>query len=255
MITMTENQQEDTLAPLTIVPYHVGLIMDGNGRWAESRGLPRTAGHREGSENLRRILESAVEFGVKVLTIYAFSTENWNRPLAEVTTLMKLFEYYFDHELQALTQNGVQLRHVGTMEGISSRIQHKIIESVEQTKHNDKLILNVAFNYGGRAELVEAIRRMIQDEVDPELVDEELVSQYVYTKGTPDPDLIIRTSGEFRTSNFLLWQGAYAEYYFTPTYWPDFDKQAFHKALQTFGERRRRYGGVDTDDGMAQRNY
>lgn len=245
--TSLENaDQENKFPPLNVVPHHVGIIMDGNGRWAKARNLPRTMGHREGAENLRRILESAVDFKVKILTIYAFSTENWNRPRTEVMGLMKLFEYYFDRELDELDRNGVQLRHVGKVEGVSPRIQDKIHQAVEQTSHNNNLILNVAFNYGGRDELVEAVRRMLRDKVAPDQVDEQLISDYIYTKGTPDPDLIIRTSGEYRTSNFLLWQGAYSEYYFTPTYWPDFGEAEFYKALQSYGQRKRRYGGVET---------
>lgn len=245
---MTAHSQSDvkqnTWPPLPVVPRHVGIIMDGNGRWAKAHNLPRSAGHKQGAENLRRILESMVNFEVEFLTIYAFSTENWKRPRAEVVGLMKLFEYYFDRELDELDRNGVQLRHVGQVTGVSPRIQQKIHQAVEKTRHNNRLILNVAFNYGGRAELVDAVRKMIRDGVDPDVVDEQLISNYVYTKGTPDPDLIIRTSGEFRTSNFLLWQGAYAEYYFTPTYWPDFDEAELYKALQTYGQRKRRFGGV-----------
>ena len=237
-------EDASTWAPLSEIPHHVGMIMDGNGRWAKARGLPRSAGHKEGAENLRRILEGSVELGIKVLSVYAFSTENWQRPRAEVMGLMRLFEYYFDRELDELDKNGVQLRHVGKVEGVSPRIQQKIYDAVEYTKNNDRLILNVAFNYGGRDELVQAIRKMLKDEVDPNQVTEALISEYVYTKGTPDPDLIIRTSGEFRTSNFLLWQGAYAEYYFTPTYWPSFDKYELYKALVAYNERTRRYGGL-----------
>jgi undecaprenyl diphosphate synthase len=234
--------------PLDYVPYHVGIIMDGNGRWAKSRGLPRSAGHRQGAENLRRILEAAVEFGVSVLTIYAFSTENWKRPKLEVRGLMSLFHYYFDRELDELNKNGVQLRHIGQMEGTSNRLKEKILRAVEKTRHNDQLILNVAFNYGGRAEIVHAVRQIMRSGIDPDLVDEDLISQHIYTAGLPDTDLIIRTSGEFRTSNFLLWQGAYSEYYVTPTFWPDFGKAELYEALLTFSQRNRRYGGVIDSD-------
>jgi len=196
---------------------------------------------------LRQILESSVEFGVKILTIYAFSTENWNRPKAEVRGLMSLFDYYFGRELNELHRNGVQLRHAGQIEGIKPGMQKKIFKAVEETKDNDKLILNVAFNYGGRAEIVSAIRAIIKGGIAPDEVTEELVSQHLYTRGLPDPDLIIRTSGELRTSNFLIWQGAYAEYYITPTFWPDFDKNELYKALKIYGERGRRYGKVDED--------
>jgi undecaprenyl diphosphate synthase len=220
--------------------------MDGNGRWAQSRGLPRSAGHRQGAENLRRTLRGAVDFGIKVLTIYAFSTENWKRPKTEVRALMSLFHYYFDRELDELNRNGVQLRHSGQMEGTSDQLRNKIVNAVEKTKHNDRLILNVAFNYGGRAEIVDAVRDIVRSGIAPDMITEELISQHLHTKGLPDPDLIIRTSGEFRTSNFLIWQGAYAEYYVTPTLWPDFDKEELYKALVTYGERNRRYGGVNS---------
>jgi len=233
-----------TWPPLGCVPAHVGIIMDGNGRWAKAKGLPRTAGHRQGAENLRRILEAAVEFGVKILTIYAFSTENWNRPKLEVRGLMSLFDYYFERELNELNKHGVQLRHAGQMEGTSNRLREKILQAVEKTKDNNKLILNVAFNYGGRNEIVHAVQEIMRSDLAPEEVTEEVISQYLYTRGLPDPDLIIRTSGEFRTSNFLIWQGAYAEYYVTPTYWPDFGKKELYDALLSFSQRQRRYGGV-----------
>ena len=239
-----ETNNLDTWPSLPFVPYHVGIIMDGNGRWAKSRGLPRSAGHRQGAENLRRILEAAVEFGIGALTIYAFSTENWKRPKTEVRGLMSLFHYYFDRELDELNKNGVQLRHIGQMEGTSNRLQEKILQAVEKTKQNDKLILNVAFNYGGRSEIVAAVRDIVRSGVDPDTISEELISQHLYTRGLPDPDLIIRTSGEFRSSNFLLWQSAYAEYYVSPTYWPDFGKTELYKALEVFSQRNRRFGGV-----------
>jgi undecaprenyl diphosphate synthase len=233
--------------PLERVPYHVGIIMDGNGRWAIARGLPRIAGHREGTENLRRILEAAVEFGVKMLTIYAFSTENWKRPRVEIRSLMGILEHVIDQELEELHRNGVQLRHIGTLEGIGQKLKRKVLKAIEFTKDNERLILNVAFNYGGRSEIVHAIRNIVRDGVPPEAIDDALVSRYLYTAGATDPDLIIRTSGEFRTSNFLIWQGAYAEYYVTPTFWPDFDKQEFYQALRSYSQRDRRYGGLRKD--------
>lgn len=242
--TVIEATPIEVWPPLPCVPTHVGIIMDGNGRWAKARGLPRAAGHRQGAENLRRILEGAVEFGVKILTIYAFSTENWKRPKPEVRGLMSLFDYYFDRELDELNKHGVQLRHAGQMEGTSDRLRKKILRAVERTKHNNKLILNVAFNYGGRNEIVNAVREIMRNGIDPEMIDEDMISQHLYTRGLPDPDLIIRTSGEFRTSNFLIWQGAYAEYYVTPTYWPDFGQAELYEALLTFSKRQRRYGGV-----------
>lgn len=218
--------------------------MDGNGRWARQRGLPRLAGHRAGTENIRRVLNGCVEFGVKVLTIYAFSTENWNRPEQEVKGLMSIFARVIDRELAELHGEGVQLRHVGRLEGISKRLRAKVHQAIELTKDNDRIVLNVAFNYGGRAEIVDAVRRIISDGIPADSVTEDLVGRYLYTTDCPDPDLIIRTSGEFRTSNFLLWQAAYAEYFVTPTYWPDFDKDELYKALLAYSERDRRFGEV-----------
>jgi len=218
--------------------------MDGNGRWARRRGLPRLAGHRAGTENIRRVLTGCVEFGIKVLTIYAFSTENWKRPEEEVKGLMSIFARVIDRELDELHREGVQLRHVGRLEGISESLKAKVHHAIDLTSNNDHIILNVAFNYGGRAEIVDAIKRIMRDGVQAEEVTETLISRYLYTGDCPDPDLIIRTSGEFRTSNFLLWQAAYAEYYVTPTYWPDFDKDELYKALATYSGRDRRFGEV-----------
>jgi undecaprenyl diphosphate synthase len=224
------------------IPTHIGIIMDGNGRWALARGLPRLAGHRAGTENLRRIIEACIEFGIKYLTIYAFSTENWGRPLEEVQGLMRIFEDVIDHELQELHDQGVQLRHIGRLEQLKPSFREKVLRALELTKHNQRLVLNIAFNYGGRDEIVCAIQRILEDNVKPEEVTAELVNKYLFTAGVPDPDLIIRTSGELRGSNFLLWQGAYSEWYFPSTYWPDFDREELRKALEEFGRRERRYG-------------
>ncbi len=223
-------------------PKHVAIIMDGNGRWAISRGLPRIAGHRAGTENLRRVLEGCGELGIKYLTLYAFSTENWGRPLEEVRGLMRILEDVIDSELQELVEEGVQLRHLGRLDQLDPRLRKKVLEAVEMTRHNDRLILNIAFNYGGRDEIVTAIKHMIDDGIPSEEVTAELVSKYLYTRDVPDPDLVIRTSGELRISNFLIWQAAYAEWYFTPVYWPDFDKEELKKAVEEFASRERRYG-------------
>jgi undecaprenyl diphosphate synthase len=220
--------------------------MDGNGRWARSRGLPRLAGHQAGTENIRRILETCVEHGIKVLTLYAFSTENWGRPSAEVRGLMRILEQTLDRELLELHENGVQLRHIGRLEGIAEGLKQKVREAIELTKHNDRIILNVAFNYGGRAEIVDAARRIAENGVEPDRLDEDLFSQYLYTAGLPDPDLIIRTAGELRISNFLIWQSAYSEYYATPTYWPDFDEEELYEALLEYSRRERRFGLLKT---------
>ena len=230
--------------PADKIPLHVAIIMDGNGRWAISRGLPRLAGHRAGTENLRRIIRASVEFGVKYLTIYAFSTENWGRPPEEVHGLMRILEDVIDKELGELNKEGVQLRHIGRLERLDPKIQAKVLKAIGLTKDNDRLVLNVAFNYGGRDEIVNAIQHMIDDGVPADEVNDELVSRYMYTAGVPDPDLIIRTSGELRVSNFLIWQAAYSEWYITPTYWPDFNREEYHRALQAFAQRDRRYGGV-----------
>jgi undecaprenyl diphosphate synthase len=228
-----------------ILPAHIAIIMDGNGRWANSRGLPRVAGHRAGTENLRRVIETCVEFGVKVLTIYAFSTENWERPQDEVKGLMTILEDVIDRELAELHKNGVQLRHIGRLEGLSPMLQKKVKQAVELTRGNQRLILNVAFNYGGRDELVCAVRGILRDGIAADAVDETLIGKYLYTAGLPDPDLVIRTSGEQRTSNFLIWQSAYAEWYFPQVYWPDFNKEELRKALWEFSRRDRRFGGVE----------
>ncbi|HUF40192.1 MAG TPA: isoprenyl transferase [Anaerolineales bacterium] len=223
-------------------PNHVAIIMDGNGRWAISRGLPRIAGHRAGTENLRRIFEGCGELGIKYLTLYAFSTENWGRPPEEVSGLMQILEDVIDSELDELEKQGVQLRHIGVLDQLDERLRAKVLQAVEMTKHNDKLVLNIAFNYGGRDEIVQGIKHMIEDGVTAEAVTDELVSRYLYTRDVPDPDLVIRTSGELRISNFLIWQAAYAEWYFTPVYWPDFDKDELRKAVEEFTARERRYG-------------
>jgi undecaprenyl diphosphate synthase len=238
----SDQQDSQQYPPLEHVPEHVGIIMDGNGRWARNRGLPRLAGHRAGTENLRRILRATVEFGIDVLTIYAFSTENWGRPEDEVQGLMSILRRVIDRELNELHEQGVQLRHLGRLERISPNLQKKVSKAVELTQYNQRLILNVAFNYGGRAEIVDAVKGIVSDGVPVEKITEDLISQYLYTAGLPDPDLIIRTSGEKRLSNFLIWQAAYAELYITPTLWPDFDKDEFYQSLKDYSERERRFG-------------
>ena len=226
------------------IPTHVAIIMDGNGRWALSRGLPRLAGHRAGTENLRRIITACVEFGIKYLTIYAFSTENWGRPREEVEGLLHILEDVIDRELAELHKEGVQLRHIGRLERLDPKIQEKVLDAIALTKGNDRLVLSVAFNYGGRDEIICGIQKMIRDGISSEAVTSDLVSRYLFTAGVPDPDLIIRTSGELRVSNFLIWQGAYSEWFVTKTYWPDFNKEEFRKALDTYGKRDRRFGGL-----------
>lgn len=226
------------------VPTHVAIIMDGNGRWAKQRGLPRVAGHRAGAENLRRIINACVEFKIKILTIYAFSTENWGRPESEVRGLMKIFARVLDQELDDLHAQGVCLHHLGDLTGIDPNLQEKVRYALELTKDNDTLILNVAFNYGGRAEILHAVRQMLADDISPEALTEELFSSYLFTRGLPDPDLVIRTSGELRISNFLIWQAAYSEYYPTPAFWPDFGREELYEAVVAYNQRERRYGLV-----------
>ena len=233
---------EQSAEKLNKIPTHIAIIMDGNGRWAAARGLPRLAGHRAGTENLRRVIRACVEFGIQYLTIYAFSTENWGRPKEEVDGLMQIVEDVIDKELGELDKEGVQLRHIGRLEHVNPSLRDKVLSAVEQTKNNTRLKLNIAFNYGGRDEIVCAIRAMLDNGVKPDDVTEPLISQYMFTAGIPDPDLIVRTSGEMRISNFLIWQSAYSEWYVTDSYWPDFDKEELRKALVDYNQRERRFG-------------
>ena len=235
------------LEKLPKIPTHVAIIMDGNGRWALERGLPRLSGHRAGTENLREVIEACAEFGIQYLTIYAFSTENWKRPSEEIQGLMRIFKSMLGKELKNLHENGVQLRHLGKLDRIDPELQQKVNEAIELTRDNHTLILNIAFNYGGRDEILQAVKQLIIDSPDPEELDAELFSKYLYTASSPDPDLIIRTSGEFRCSNFLIWQGAYSEWYFTKTYWPDFNREELYQALLVYNERERRYGEIKSE--------
>lgn len=236
-------QQANRGLPL-VSPKHIGIIMDGNGRWATERGLPRIAGHHAGVENVRRILKKSAEYGIKALTIYAFSTENWQRPIDEVNGLMRLLGLTIQSELNDLHKNGVRIVHSGRLDEISPHLQTQIRRAIEVTQHNTRITLNVAFNYGGRAEILDAMRQALADGIKPQELTEETFSRYLYTGNLPDPDLIIRTGGEWRLSNFLIWQAAYAEYYTTPTYWPDFDETELDKALTEFARRERRFGRV-----------
>ncbi|MBI4498354.1 MAG: di-trans,poly-cis-decaprenylcistransferase [Chloroflexi bacterium] len=239
MQTQTASSAE--IAPL---PRHVAIIMDGNGRWAKRRGLPRLAGHRAGTENIHAIVECFLDFGIEYLTIYAFSTENWLRPAEEVMGLFGILEEVIHHEAYALHRLGVQVRHVGRLEGIKPSLQETIRWATNLTKDNTRMVLSVAFNYGGRRELVDAVRRIVAAGVLPADIDENVVGSYLYTCDIPDPDLIIRTGGEMRLSNFLIWQAAYAEYYATPVFWPDFGPDEVRKALLEYSQRQRRFGAV-----------
>jgi undecaprenyl diphosphate synthase len=239
---LAEGTEPVNTAP--VVPHHVAIIMDGNGRWAQSRGLPRNAGHKAGTDNIRRIVPACLDLGISILTVYAFSTENWGRPADEVRGLMRLLGQAMRRDVGDMDKNGVQLRHVGRLDGLSPLLRMQIETAVARTRHNSRLILNVALNYGGRAEILDAARRAIADHVAPAALDEATFERYLYTAGTPDPDLVVRTAGEFRLSNFLLWQAAYAEFYSTPVYWPDFDKAELVRACEAYAGRQRRFGKV-----------
>jgi undecaprenyl diphosphate synthase len=229
-------------------PTHVGVIMDGNGRWAASRGLPRIEGHRRGVEALRGTVRAAIDFGLDYLTVYSFSMENWNRPVEEVADLMGLLKRFIRHDLGDLHKAGVKVKVIGARGNLKPEIRALLDEAEDLTRSNTRLTLIVAFNYGGRQEIVAAAKALAEEVaagcIKASDIDETLLAQHLDTAGIPDPDLIIRTSGEQRLSNFLMWQAAYAEFVFLPMHWPDFDRQAFAKALEEFSARERRFGGV-----------
>ena len=230
------------------VPRHVAIIMDGNGRWAERQGLPRTAGHQRGVGNIPRVVELLAQRGVRVVTLYAFSTENWRRPTDEVDSLMSILAEQIEPQTRELHQAGVKLVHLGDMSPLDPALQESIRQAQAVTSHNDGITVNIAFNYGGREEILQAVRRMLADGVVPEDVDEAMFGAYLYTDGCPDPDLIIRTGGEQRLSNFLIWQAAYSEYYHTPVLWPDLGADDLDRALSAYGQRQRRFGSLDIQD-------
>ena len=221
--------------------------MDGNGRWAKERGLSRQAGHRAGTENIRRIINYLGERGVPYLTLYAFSTENWARPRPEVRALMQLVARVIKREIKELHERGVRLVHLGRLDNLAPSLRRQVLDAIDLTKGNTEMTVAIAFDYGGRAEIVDAVRRIIADGLSPDRVDEETISSYLYTAGMPDPDLVIRTAGEMRLSNFLIWQAAYAEYYSTPTYWTDFGPENVEEALRAYAGRERRFGGLGLD--------
>ena len=238
---MTAEQQEQAF---TNVPRHVAIIMDGNGRWAKERGQNRIAGHRAGTENLRTIIRASAKLGIQYLTLYAFSTENWSRPKAEITGLMHILSDVIDRELGELNEEGARLVHIGHLKGLSKALQDKVRYAVDLTKENRRITIVLAFNYGGRDEIIHAIKNMLTDQVNPDDVNDELVSNYMFTRDIPDPDLVIRTSGELRTSNFLTWQSVYSEWYFPQVYWPDFNEEELRKAIEVYNQRDRRFGGL-----------
>jgi undecaprenyl diphosphate synthase len=227
------------------LPAHVAIIMDGNGRWAAQRRLPRVEGHRAGTASVRDTVETAARLGINVLTLYAFSIENWKRPPSEVGMLMVLLKRYLRSELNTLLQNDIRFNVIGRMEDLSSDIQHELQVAMARTAGNGGMIFNIALNYGGRAEIVDAARRAIASGMAAEALDEQRFASFLYTAGQPDPDLLIRTSGEMRVSNYLLWQIAYAEIYVTDTLWPDFRRRHLLEAVLAYQKRERRYGGIN----------
>lgn len=231
-----------------VIPQHVAIILDGNGRWAKSKGMPRNYGHAQGSKNVERICEDAYRMGVKYLTVYAFSTENWNRPSDEVAALMKLLRNYMKTCLKTAEKNDMKIRVIGDVTRLDEDIRTRIAELEEATKDNGGLNFQIAINYGSRDEMLRGIRRLAKDCVDgkaePDSIDEKLFESYLDTHDIPDPDLLIRTSGELRLSNFLMWQLAYTEFYFTDIHWPDFTKEELKKAIEQYNVRDRRFGGI-----------
>lgn len=230
------------------LPAHIGVIMDGNGRWAQSRGKHRTEGHRAGVDALRRLLTSASEFGIQYLTIYSFSSENWQRPQDEVNTILGLMKKFVASDISTFVKNNIRVRILGRREGLSSSILKMIDDAEQSTAHCTGLQFNVAFNYGARAEIVDAVKKIAEQaasgDIDVEKIDENLIAQHLYTAGLPDPDVIFRSSGEQRLSNFLMWQAAYSEFVFSDEFWPEFDRQSFVDLLNAYAARKRRFGGL-----------
>jgi undecaprenyl diphosphate synthase len=242
-IAHSDNAPDPTVTALaSTVPHHVAIIMDGNGRWAQQRHLPRLEGHRNGVDNIQRIVPCAIDLGIQILTLYAFSTENWGRPQEEVSGLMRLFTLISRRETANLHRQGVRVVHIGSFEGVSPPLARAIQDAVVLTRSNTRMNLNIAFNYGSRAEIVRAVRALMSQGVSPDDVTEEMISSQLYTAGLRDPDLIIRTAGEMRLSNFLLWQAAYSEYYSSPKLWPEFGADDLRLAVESYASRKRKYG-------------
>jgi undecaprenyl diphosphate synthase len=225
-------------------PQHVAIIMDGNGRWAKKRHLPRFAGHNAGSDNIRPVVKIFANYGVKYLTLYMFSTENWNRPRVEVAGLLRLLGRKINQETQAFHQENIRLIHLGRLDRLSRKLREKVKAAVELTKNNTGLTLCLAFDYGGRDEIVQAVRRIVDAGIVGNNIDESMFAHYLYSHNIPDPDLVIRTAGESRLSNFLIWQSAYSEFYFTPVLWPDFGLKDVEEALSEYKLRKRRFGKI-----------
>jgi len=226
------------------VPRHVAIIMDGNGRWAEQRGLPRLEGHRAGVRNVNPVIRRLNDHGVKYATLYTFSTENWSRPDEEVNGLLDLLRDTIKKETRTMMRENVSIRHVGSEEGLDTGLVRAIRRAVRMTRNNTGLQLGLAFNYGGRQEILRAVKKLLEERADPAALDEAMFDRYLYTTGFSNADLVIRTSGEYRTSNFLIWQAAYAEYYFTPVLWPDFGAAEVDRAIEAYAKRQRRFGGL-----------
>ncbi|HHX50787.1 MAG TPA: isoprenyl transferase [Clostridia bacterium] len=243
-----ESKQDWSGLEKKVLPRHIAIIMDGNGRWAESRGLPRAAGHRQGVETLKEIVRACMDLGIAILTVYAFSTENWKRPREEVDILMGLLVEYLQKEIRELDQQGVRIQTIGETGELPRKAREELQMATERTAKNNRLVLNVAINYGGRTEIVRATkeisRLVFKGELRPEDIDEDIVSRHLFTRDLPDPDLLIRPSGEYRISNFLLWQLAYTEFWFTDVHWPDFRKEYLIEAIRAFQMRDRRFGGL-----------
>ena len=244
----TSSEKENGQFRLHSIPAHVAIIMDGNGRWAQKRGLSRLEGHRAGTQNIRLVTETFNDYGVECVTLFAFSTENWARPSPEVDGLFQILQEVISEESQNLHEKGVRLCHLGRLERLPKLLQKRITAALELTKNNTNIVLNLAFDYGGRDEILAAVRRIAAEHIQPEAVDENLFRQYLYMPELPDADLIIRTGGEMRLSNFLMWQSAYSELFFTPVLWPDFGKKEIENALAAYGNRERRFGKL----GLAQ---
>ncbi len=226
------------------IPRHVAIIMDGNGRWAAQRGLDRIQGHERGTDNIRRITRAAGELGIEFLTLWAFSTENWSRPEEEVQGILRILAHAIESETAELHRQGARLRHIGELDALEPDLRQSVLDAIDLTRNNDAITLTLAFNYGGRREIVHAVKSMLASGVDPAEVTEETLHEHLYAPDLPDADLIIRTSGEHRMSNFLLWQGAYAEFHFTPCLWPDFDEQDLIDAVIDYSQRERRFGAL-----------
>ena len=248
MALFKKNKNVEQEVPLSALPVHIGIIMDGNGRWAKKRGLPRKAGHSAGAKTFRKITRYCSDIGIKYLTVYAFSTENWKRPEDEVKSLMKLFKSYLEEALADLKDDSIVVKFIGDKSQFDEELRNLMIENEESSKDRDGMVLNIAMNYGSRDEIVRAVKNICADVqsgvVSTDNINEQLISDYLYTSGQPDPDLIIRPSGEYRISNFLLWQSAYTEFVIMNKLWPDFEKSDLDEAIKLYSQRNRRYGGV-----------